>query len=64
METIILEGGPAHGKTMAWSGGDELHIEVTRPVIDFSVPTCDPIRFDPAIYRRSLRSRSIFVYQP
>ena len=64
MENIVLQGGPADGRCMVWNGGDELHVASRPAVIDFSVPTVDPVRFNEVVYRRSLVSRNIFVFQP
>jgi hypothetical protein len=64
METITLIGGPLDGQSGEWAGGGDT-VEVNMPaVLDFSVLTTDPFRCDKLIYRRSLRTRSLFVFQP
>jgi hypothetical protein len=62
--TVTFVGGPRDGQTMTFAHGDIVEFPAGPPQIDFSAPTVDPIRRDTYIYRRSLRTPSIFVFQP
>lgn len=63
---ITLVGGPGDGLTLRWGDGDRVE---WRPVDEREKvmvrmmgrkSTAD----DPIVYRRSLRTRNLFVYQP
>lgn len=63
--TITLVGGPADGLKVEWKDGNLLkwvpqteHEKVTARMHN------RPLNGDPITYRRSLRSKSLFVYQP
>lgn len=64
MERVTLVGGPFEGRRFDWRGGDEIKMQLGGPSIDFSVPTTDPVRFSYALYRLSLVTRHLFVFQP
>lgn len=64
MESVTLVGGPFDGRGINWRGGDQIQMELGRPVLDFSVPTTEPVRYSYALYRRSLVTRHLFVFQP
>jgi hypothetical protein len=61
---IQLKGGPHDGTIIDWSGGDVATFPAGPPILDFSVITVEPFREDVHIYRRSLKTPTIFVYQP
>jgi hypothetical protein len=62
---IRLVGGPCDGQRINWAGGDELRIQAGPPVIDFSLPTVDCIRPTlEAVYRQSIVTDTVFVWQP
>ena len=63
-EKISLYGGPRDSEVLEYGGGDTVEFPAAPPMIDFSVQTTDPIRHETHIYRRSLRTPSIFVFQP
>lgn len=63
MEIITLIGGPADGHRIGWRGGDVFKLAPT-PRLDFSVQTVEPFSRDDHIYRRSLNTTNLFVYQP
>jgi hypothetical protein len=60
---VTFYGGPKDGQVMAFAHGDIVTFQAGPPVIDFSVPTVEPIQ-ETHLYRRSLKTPSIFVYQP
>jgi hypothetical protein len=62
---IFLYGGPCDGRSVEHCGSDTIQFAMEPPmVLDFSVPTVDPVRFNSHVYRRSLINPNIFVYQP
>lgn len=66
-ELITLHGGPADGRQIAWHGGDFLQLMEIPPVqmvVCMDRPPCAPLRDDRVTYRRSMGTRSAFVYQP
>jgi hypothetical protein len=63
---ITLIGGPGDGLEVEWDRGDDLQ---WKPATDQDFITLRmhhrvPSEHDPVRYRRSLRSRDLFVYQP
>jgi hypothetical protein len=66
MSKITLVGGPGDGETFEWGEGDDLKwvpkLDRERIIVRTlgrPLSEADPIR-----YRRSLRTRHLFVYQP
>lgn len=65
-QRIKLYGGPRDGETLGWLGCDTVEFPVIKrePAhVDFSAPN-EPVPCETALYRRSLKSPSIFVFQP
>lgn len=63
-EVITLQGGPMAGARYDWEGGDTLEVPVSSQVMITGTHPKPDLPPEPSIYRRSLRNRSIFVYQP
>lgn len=61
---VQLIGGPFDGQLVEWIGGDIIEMWNRRSTLDFSVPTVEPIRRDVSIYRQSVKTPQIFVFQP
>lgn len=64
MQTITLFGGPADGRNVQWAGDEFFRVNLGAPVLDFSVGTVEPFRPHEAVYRRSVVTPSVYVYQP
>lgn len=67
MERITLHGGPADGMKAMWSGGDVMKVTRPHPVAFFgqqSPATNRPYTPEEFTYRRSMITRTIFVFQP
>ena len=65
-EAITLYGGPRDSETVECRGGDLLEFLVFERMVadyDFQAKN-ESVPFKTALYRHSLRNRSIFVYQP
>ncbi len=66
-EKITLQGGPGDGEVLDLGGkGDQL---VWKPICERDLIAIRmngrvPSEHDPIKYRRSVRSRHIFIYQP
>lgn len=65
-DRITLVGGPGDGMTLRWESGDRLE---WRPVNDAERIMARTMgrphkEGDPITYKRSTRTRSLFVYQP
>lgn len=67
-EPIHLFGGPSHNMRILWQGGDTVLIPITEDgeVYDAGMAHSPPssIEFKTAMYVRSRRNPSIYVYQP
>lgn len=65
-ERITLVGGPADGEQFDWPGGDLLKWVPAdeREIVTARMHERDDYHHRPILYRRSLRSRHRFVYQP
>lgn len=61
---VVLIGGPMDGREFTFAHGDTIAFPAEPPQLDFSVQTVNPIRMNTHLYRRSLRSPNVFVYQP
>jgi hypothetical protein len=67
-EHILLVGGPGDGQTFEWKGGDLLRWKPSSPA-DYEFVRANGFVGEAEVmqqfhYRRSLRTRSKFVYQP
>jgi hypothetical protein len=65
-ETIKLYGGPRDGEVLGWLGRDTVEFPVLKREaahVDFNAPN-EPVTYETALYRRSLKTPSIFVFQP
>jgi hypothetical protein len=65
-EKVTLYGGPRDSEVLEWRGGDTAEFPVYERMVvgyNFAAPN-KPEPLKTALYRRSLRNRSIFVYQP
>lgn len=67
-EMITLHGGPADGQQYRWDGGDVLQFHAFEAVriTPRGAPPAPPLPSVErhATYRRSMISRTAFVYQP
>lgn len=65
--TVTLYGGPLDGKKLNVTHGDAIHLPIMRPA-----PSLPPDMMEKTVaisdeymtYRRSLNTKTIFVYQP
>lgn len=64
MRNVTLIGGPFDGRGINWDGGDLIRMDLTPTVLDFSVKSTDPYRRSEAIYRRSVVTPHLFIFQP
>jgi hypothetical protein len=65
-ENIMLIGGPRDGETIEWHGGDLAEFPIFEKMVagyDFGAKNV-PVHLKTALYRRSLRRPSFFVFQP
>ena len=66
-ELITLHGGPANGRKIEWCGGEILQLQEIPPpgmIVCMDRPPSALIRDDRHTYRRSMHTRTAFVYQP
>lgn len=65
-ETIILVGGPADGQRFQWRGSDVVYVSPQQSCSSFPIfhqgePSA---QIEQHAYRRSIKSRHLFVFQP
>lgn len=66
-EKITLVGGPGDGEKLDWAGGGDLlqwKPMTERDFITLRMHHRVPSEHDVIKYRRSIRTRNLFVYQP
>ena len=65
---ITLSGGPGDGRSFMWNGGDQLQFRSGTGIASFPSETFDEARDIasevPTLYRQSLITSSIYVWQP
>jgi hypothetical protein len=65
VEVVRLQGGPRDGATYGWRGADEIRFSVLLPDgLSNAAVASNLAQSEEYIYRRSLVTRHIFVFQP
>lgn len=65
-ETITLVGGPADGESFQWRGYDIVYVAPRQFVIPSRIfrQGDNEVQVEQYAYRRSLKSKHLFVFQP